>query len=146
MKRRNFIRRLSLSLAAFAGSLLGLSFLRGISFGTRTRTRRVRVGKLSDFPLDTYTFVEDSNIYVYRDHELIKAVSAVCTHLGCTVQKTSEGFECPCHGSCYTGSGKVVSGPAPSDLPWYRVEKSPDGMITVDLGSIADAEEKFYIS
>lgn len=146
MKRRNFIRRLSLSLAAFAASLLGLSFLRGISFGSVARNRRVKVGELKDFPLDTFTFVEDINVYIYRDHEVIKAVSAICTHLGCTVQTSSEGFECPCHGSCYTARGEVISGPAPSDLPWYRVEKSPDGTISVDLDSTADADDKFYIS
>jgi len=101
---------------------------------------------VSDFPVDTYTFIEDAKVYIYRDHESVQAVSAICTHLGCTIHRTMDGFECPCHGSCYTDEGAVISGPAPRALAWYKVEKAPDGMILVDLDAVTDADEKFSIS
>jgi glycine/D-amino acid oxidase-like deaminating enzyme/nitrite reductase/ring-hydroxylating ferredoxin subunit len=60
-----------------------------------------------------------SKVAVYRDpqgatHEL----SAVCRHLGCIVNwNTSENtWDCPCHGSRYDALGKVIQGPANSDL------------------------------
>ena len=56
---------------------------------------------------------------VYRDDSgQIYASSAVCVHLGCIVHWNTEEktFDCPCHGSRFTYSGKVVNGPANKDL------------------------------
>jgi Rieske Fe-S protein len=55
----------------------------------------------------------------YRDVQgTIHAYSAICPHLGCVLQwNTSEkSFDCPCHGSRFTCEGKVVNGPALTDL------------------------------
>jgi cytochrome b6-f complex iron-sulfur subunit len=44
-------------------------------------------------------------------------LTTVCTHQACTVSNVSNGvFTCPCHGSQYDPSGRVVRGPAPSPL------------------------------
>ena len=86
--------------------------------------RRIALGDPRQFPVDTYTFMDEHKLFVYRDHEGIKAVSAVCTHLGCILEKSTDGFECPCHGSCYNIDGEVLSGPAPRDLTWYQVSKA----------------------
>ena len=49
--------------------------------------------------------------------------SAVCTHVGCLVNKVANGtIDCPCHGSEFRiTTGAVVTGPAPSPLPAKRV-------------------------
>ena len=49
-------------------------------------------------------------------------VIGICTHLGCVPNKTAEGWLCPCHGSVYDNSGRIISGPAPLNLhvPPYR--------------------------
>lgn len=146
MKRRGFIRKTSILLASIAGSIAGISFLRQLSPKVIGKNRRIKVGKVSDFPVDTYTFIEDHKLFVYRDHESMKAVSAVCTHLGCTIQRTTEGFECPCHGSCFSEDGKVVSGPAPRALAWYSMEKMPDGNVLVDMDELSDPDDKYFLS
>jgi len=49
-------------------------------------------------------------------------VLAVCTHMGCVPNKDGPGWTCPCHGSQYDNSGRVVRGPAPRNLevPPYK--------------------------
>jgi glycine/D-amino acid oxidase-like deaminating enzyme/nitrite reductase/ring-hydroxylating ferredoxin subunit len=58
-------------------------------------------------------------IAVYRDKEgTLNAYTAICPHLGCVVQwnPSEKSFDCPCHGSRFTKEGKVINGPAVSDL------------------------------
>jgi ubiquinol-cytochrome c reductase iron-sulfur subunit len=43
-------------------------------------------------------------------------VVGVCTHLGCVPISEQSGWFCPCHGSYYDNSGRVVAGPAPKNL------------------------------
>jgi nitrite reductase/ring-hydroxylating ferredoxin subunit len=59
---------------------------------------------------------------VYRDQNgKLYIVSAECTHLKCTVAWNNDelSWDCPCHGSRFTYEGKVINGPANSDLPSY---------------------------
>lgn len=70
-------------------------------------------------------------VAIYRDPEGIYAISTICTHLGCIVHATTQGFECPCHGSGFTASGEVTRGPAPRALDWLQVSTS-GGLVTVD--------------
>jgi Rieske Fe-S protein len=56
---------------------------------------------------------------VYRDPKgEIRERSAVCPHLGGIVKwNTVENtWDCPCHGSRFDAAGKVIQGPANSDL------------------------------
>jgi cytochrome b6-f complex iron-sulfur subunit len=59
-------------------------------------------------------------------------LNAVCTHLGCTVPwvRAQNKFMCPCHGSQYDATGKVVRGPAPLSLALTHVEDA-DGKIAL---------------
>jgi ubiquinol-cytochrome c reductase iron-sulfur subunit len=46
-------------------------------------------------------------------------VIGVCTHLGCIPlghEGEFDGWFCPCHGSTYDTSGRIRSGPAPTNL------------------------------
>ncbi|KAF5830603.1 hypothetical protein DUNSADRAFT_14269 [Dunaliella salina] len=56
---------------------------------------------------------------LWRDEEgTLHQHSALCTHLGCCVSYNpiEKCFDCPCHGSCFTGRGQCVHGPAVADL------------------------------
>jgi len=51
-------------------------------------------------------------------------VVGLCTHLGCVPVRHSDGWSCPCHGSEFDNSGRVLKGPAPTNLmvPDYRFD------------------------
>jgi cytochrome b6-f complex iron-sulfur subunit len=53
----------------------------------------------------------------------VVALSAICTHMGCTVAVNAAELDCPCHGSKFNAmTGAVLGGPAPSPLPTIAVE------------------------
>lgn len=63
--------------------------------------------------------LDGKHVAVYRDLDgsVVKR-SAVCTHLGCLVQwnAAEKTWDCPCHGSRFTTSGRVIGGPAETPL------------------------------
>jgi glycine/D-amino acid oxidase-like deaminating enzyme/nitrite reductase/ring-hydroxylating ferredoxin subunit len=65
-------------------------------------------------------------VAVYRDKAgHLHEYSAVCVHLGGIVHWNSKEktWDCPCHGSRFSAYGKVIHGPANSDLPMVIEEK-----------------------
>jgi len=69
------------------------------------------------------------SVALFRDAEGVYAISIICTHLGCIVKPTPQGFECPCHGSGFARDGSVTRGPAPRALSWLSVSMSGDRVI-----------------
>jgi Rieske Fe-S protein len=61
-----------------------------------------------------------------------KAFSAVCTHVGCLLNKVANGtINCPCHGSTFRiADGGVVTGPATRPLTSVPITITA-GMITL---------------
>jgi len=63
--------------------------------------------------------INGHTVAAYRDaDDVLHTVSATCTHLGCTVAfNTAERtWDCPCHGSRFDITGRVLEGPAITDL------------------------------
>jgi Rieske Fe-S protein len=57
----------------------------------------------------------DETLAVWRDDAgKLHAVSATCTHKGCTVtwNNADHTWDCPCHGSIFAADGSVIHGPA----------------------------------
>jgi len=54
----------------------------------------------------------------------VAAVSALCTHQGCKVLLQKKQLNCPCHGSQFDLTGKVLVGPANTPLPPVAVKVS----------------------
>jgi glycine/D-amino acid oxidase-like deaminating enzyme/nitrite reductase/ring-hydroxylating ferredoxin subunit len=65
-------------------------------------------------------------VAVHRDEDgALHAVSAVCTHLQCIVRwnAAERSWDCPCHGSRFDPRGRVIHGPALTDLPPVDLEE-----------------------
>ncbi|MFL5764264.1 MAG: FAD-dependent oxidoreductase [Bacteroidia bacterium] len=62
------------------------------------------------------------------DNGSLHIVSAVCTHLQCTVRWNGgeKTWDCPCHGSRFSYEGKVMNGPANADLAYHLSGKEDE--------------------
>jgi cytochrome b6-f complex iron-sulfur subunit len=67
----------------------------------------------------------------------IVALYQKCPHLGCRVPecKSSQWFECPCHGSQYNRVGEKKAGPAPRGMDRFGVSVT-NGNVIVDTGAV----------
>jgi nitrite reductase/ring-hydroxylating ferredoxin subunit len=81
------------------------------------------------------------SVVLFRDEEGVYAISKICTHLGCIVRRSADGFECPCHGSRFAAEGTVTTGPAPQPLPWLKVSVAGNDYV-VDEGATVPAGTK----
>ena len=78
------------------------------------------------------TFIPKQKVFVEAADGKVRVQTAVCTHLGCTVNMVDTGYACPCHGSTYDRHGKNTGGPAPLPLEYFSVFKGASGDIMVD--------------
>ena len=149
--RREFLMQLGtgagMCALAYQGAASMRSLVPNVSYDAPTT---VKLGLPADFP-DGLKFLPDERLFVFREGNVFHAISAVCTHLGCTVRaeamsqaettnvdgsplRLTHRFACPCHGSRYTGDGTNVAGPAPKPLTWFQLSIAPDdGQLVADL-------------
>ena len=135
MKRRDAIKSI-LSFVPLGVAFGGLSAM-GIRFitpGRKESEQRVFAINLKDLQVNETRRIRDlkgKELLVVRTGEReVKAISTVCTHLGCTVywQKKQNRFYCPCHQGVFDPDGAVVSGPAPKALDSYKIELEGDNV------------------
>ncbi len=97
-----------------------------------------KVGLPSDFAVGAVDerFKEKFRVWVVRNEEGMYAISAICTHLGCTPNWLSaeNKFKCPCHGSGFYMSGINFEGPAPRPLERVKISLADDGQVQIDKG------------
>lgn len=63
--------------------------------------------------------ISEKVVYVSKDASgHLRVLSAICPHLGCSVQLASskQQFVCPCHGASFTTDGTRTGGPAPRGM------------------------------
>lgn len=81
--------------------------------------------------------------WLIRDALGIYAMTAICTHQGCTIAEGGSAFACPCHGSQYDLNGGNTLGPAVSPLVHFAVtEATPGGALVVNTASTVAASTR----
>lgn len=132
--RRNFFELtlgwLAATFAVAASSVAGVRFL--MPNVLYEPSLRFKAGRPDDYADGSVTFLEDERVFIVRRANTFQCLSAICTHLGCTVNRISQGYHCPCHGSVFNDQGRVLGGPAPRPLEWFLVTLSKDNRLLVD--------------
>lgn len=126
--RRDFLKYiLGGSLFAWLGSVLYplFAYLKPPKQGGAEVTS-VKVGKISDLQPDSGTIIRFGTkpvIIVRSASGELRAFSATCTHLDCTVQYRQDMgvIWCACHNGKYDLNGRNIAGPPPRPLDQYRV-------------------------
>lgn len=140
-ERKKFTRRNFLS-STIGFSSLFLTFIASIAAILKflfpkvlyEPSSTVLIEDVQNFNKNSVTQLSEKKLFLIKDDKGIRALSATCTHLGCTVDyiKSESIYRCPCHGSKFNQSGVVLSGPAPKALEWFFVKQKSDGTLVVD--------------
>ena len=131
MNRRKFVNWF------LGGSLLGTvgSFLYPVirflipqrqAEATTNRVLAAKVGELAPNSAKLFRFGNSSAILVNTADGQMRAFSAICTHLTCSVlyEGDTSTLFCPCHNGRFDLAGNVISGPPPRPLDAYEIEIS----------------------
>jgi cytochrome b6-f complex iron-sulfur subunit len=165
VSRRQFFNRtiislFAVSLGSFGAACIGFLWPKsGGSFGSK-----INVGKLDDIlnrikSDGGFAYYPEARTWItsYPATALPKAKDAYqsallpgmeagivalyqkCPHLGCRVPecKSSQWFECPCHGSQYNRAGEKKGGPAPRGMDHFTIEVK-NGNVAVNTGQRFD--------
>jgi menaquinol-cytochrome c reductase iron-sulfur subunit len=77
--------------------------------------------------------VDLGSVWLVRRGQTVVALSAVCPHLGCSIDALADGsFGCPCHTSTFAADGAKTGGPTPRamDPMATRIE---EGFVAVNF-------------
>lgn len=146
ISRRNFLATAVWGTLLVSGGSSVAALLRFLSPNVVTPAPGpVEIGAADSFAAGSLTYVESARSYVGRDDRGFYAISAVCTHLGCTPRLDDDAFICPCHGSRFTRSDRVVNGPATRPLDRAFVGRAANGHLFVDRGRIVDENYRLQV-
>lgn len=122
VSRRDLLRVGLGAAAGLAAGAAGLSILRPPNRvalvdpgrGLVANGEWVAVASTADLPLGAAVRFSTAAFdgYVVNDAGTIRALSSVCTHMGCTLAYRPEWWDlrCPCHGASFDLSGRLANG------------------------------------
>ena len=130
VSRRDFLKLAIQGLFTLGGALGLAGIVRFFSYESEPpQPTEYDLGPADNYEVGSRTVLPEIPAILIRDSNGFRALSLVCTHLGCTVGADPDGFTCPCHGSQYSLTGSVLLGPATSPLKSLRVEQNEAGNI-----------------
>lgn len=95
---------------------------------------------ITEYPSEALPLAETvyPEVLLTTMREGIVVLSQKCPHLGCRVPecKTSQWFECQCHGSQYNRVGEKKGGPAPRGMDRFPATIAANQDVTVNTGNL----------
>ena len=132
MERRRFAR---IAAAASGGvALLGSGWLvvrAWLPWITPRPDGSWSIGTPDRFPAGTATLLRRAKSVIVNDGTGLHALSAICTHEGCTLHDLPARKEltCPCHGAAFDYEGRVKRGPTNRNLDWLSLRREGDELV-----------------
>jgi quinol---cytochrome c reductase iron-sulfur subunit, bacillus type len=133
--RRKFLKVFTISIGGIVSFALGIPFI-GTLLGRSSVLKKVELAKVTEVdslnlgkPKRVNFLWQEEDAYIHETtvHSVwaieqnlsdVTVFSPICPHAGCYYNwdEQSGQFQCPCHGSVFSISGKVLGGPAPRSL------------------------------
>ncbi len=136
VNRREFLKT-SLKTIAIGSLALSSIDIKKLLAQADSTSEITKVINLSDYPdlgsVGGYASVGGKTMVFRTGETKFLALSTVCTHKKCEVEYNGSDFECPCHGSTFTKTGKVTGGPATKNLRSYKTTYNSDNN-TLSIG------------
>lgn len=90
-----------------------------------------KVADLKSNSAKVFRFGSRPGLLIMNSDGTYRAVSATCTHLGCTVQYRQDMHQiwCACHNGFYDLNGRNISGPPPRPLEVFDVHVRQDEIV-----------------
>lgn len=128
LNRRDFLKLGAVGMLSASGMLTLGGLLRYLSHPANPApSTEVDLGLAENYPPGSRTVVAEGSALLIHDDSGFHALSLVCTHLGCTVTASGDGFLCPCHGSRFDAEGGPENRPASKPLRTLKVEATATG-------------------
>lgn len=133
--RRNILTVIVLGLGALLFSAVIYPVLSFVTPPKRTirKANSAVVATEAEIPPNTGKVVSfnGEKVFIINKDGEYHAMSAICTHLGCTVQwKPDEQLVwCACHNARYDTEGNIISGPQPRALAPYNLSVQDGNLI-----------------
>ncbi len=124
-----------------------------VAMGQQSRVMVATTDEMKPNTAKFFRFLDKPAVLVRLPNGDYKALSAKCTHLGCTVafesdavssatnanlpRQTTDFFYCNCHGSEFDINGNVMKGPAALPLAQYSVSISDNKIYVSVQGQVA---------
>lgn len=143
IERRSFLGYMIAMIATGIASVLGVTIVRytvGPALSPSRTSDWTNAGLLDEIPEDkpikrSVVISQEAGwgrmnsqrlVWIIRKGHDLTVFSAVCSHLGCTINEAVDGFICPCHGSAWNALGKKIGGPAPRNLDVLEHRRNGD--------------------
>lgn len=99
--------------------------------GTVNRVTAAKISEMTNDSAKIFRFGDSPAMLVKTPEGELKAFTAICTHLDCTVQyvKGKRHILCACHNGKYDLNGQVLSGPPPRPLEEFKVFEEGEDII-----------------
>ncbi|MFQ5651501.1 MAG: ubiquinol-cytochrome c reductase iron-sulfur subunit [bacterium] len=143
VSRRGFFRRVLMSVGLVAsygtGAVYAIQFL--LPKKKAPKYRKLLVASLEELSAGgskVFKDLQGRDMILVNTGAGFKAISTLCTHLGCRAYWEPENnrFFCPCHEGVFDVNGTVVSGPPPRPLERYEVEVDENDNVFVMLPEV----------
>ena len=122
---------LAASVASFLYPAIRYIIPPAVAESTSRSVVAAKAGELKNNTGKVFKFGSKPGLLVRTVDGTYRAVSAVCTHLNCTVQYREDLHQiwCACHNGLYDVEGRNVSGPPPRPLEVFAVHVQGEDVV-----------------
>ena len=87
------------------------------------------------------TFLDEERVFLVRQGNTFRCLRPICTHLGCTVNRTGKGTIARATAACLTTRAASKAARRLAPLAWFSVTLSKDNRLLVNKSQRVNADK-----